>query len=227
MNELLAIGVGVVSAIIAVFLLQTWPHGYRWSSEISWTEGDPSGRSIYQVKIGRTRRRLLRPLRRGPMDARFYARVAVTGIGFRPHVEKVVPIPLDKEWRPVVAQAIAITLLPEICNERDLRYFPETIRKTRRDGSLNLADLLAVGDACLRVYAFAYRRRAGTRWMLRGIYTHGSIRPGDFRHGRLSIEETSDGRPPRRPDPERPELSDAPALTATTSRWRFSVARRR
>jgi len=44
MDPLLAsIPLGVLSAIIAVLLLQGWPHGYRWSEDISCTEENRAG----------------------------------------------------------------------------------------------------------------------------------------------------------------------------------------
>ena len=173
--------------------------------------GEPSGRPIYQVKLERRKHRVMKSLRRGPMDVEFYARVATKGIGHRPDSEKIVAVPVDKAWRPVVATSILVKLLANRCEERDLRYFPDSIRAKRRAGTLTLADLLAVGDSELRVYVFAYRRRAGTRWMIRRKYDPGAIKPGVFDGGRVAVPD--DGLPPKRPDLEEAggETADATA----------------
>jgi hypothetical protein len=141
---------------------------------------------------------LLKQYRRGPIDLEFYARIAVKGIGYRPEKEKIVAIPVDKQWRPALGRSTLVKFHPEQCDERDLRYFPGHILAKRRQGTLTIADLLGVGDAKLRVYVFANRPRAGTRWMLRGQYKLEAIKPGVF--DGMEIEPPSDGRPPKRPD---------------------------
>ena len=224
MDLLASIPLGVVSAIVAVLVLQGWPHGYRWSDDISWTEGEPSGQPIYQVRLERSKPRVLKSLRRGPMDVRFYARVATRGVGHRPSAEKIVAIPVDKAWRPVVATSTFVKLLAHRCEERDLRYFPDSIRSKRRAGTLTLADLLEVGDSELRVYVFAYRRRAGTRWMIRRKYVRSAIKPGLFDGGRVAVPE--DGRPPKRPDLE--EVADTTRRhELRAGRWRVVASRDR
>lgn len=222
MDLLASIPLGVVSAIVAVLVLQGWPHGYRWSPEISWTKGELSGQPIYQVKLERRKHRVLKSLRRGPMDVQFYARVATKGIGHRPKSEKIVAIPVDKAWRPVVGASVLVKLLTNRCEERDLRYFPDSIRSKRRSGTLTLADLLAVGESELRVYVFAYRRRAGTRWMSRGKYDRHAIKPGVFDGGRVAIPE--DGRPPMRPDLKEPG-GETRRYEIRAGRWRVSASR--
>jgi hypothetical protein len=156
------------------------------------------------------------------MDVRFYARVATKGIGHRPRAEKIVAIPVDKAWRPVVATSTLVKLLAHRCEERDLRYFPDSIRSKRRAGTLTLTDLLEVGNSELRVYVFAYRRRAGTRWMIRRKYVRSAIKPGVFVRGRVVVPD--DGRPPIRPD-----LEEAPDTTRQhelrVGRWRVVASR--
>jgi hypothetical protein len=173
-STILNAGIGVLSGIVAVVLMQVWPARYRWSKEISWTVGDVSGRPIHRVKLGR-RKRWIWKRRGGPIDVTFRARVAVTNIGTST-AEKVVAIPVSKDWRPVIGRAVLVHLLPEECDMRNLRHFPPEIHRKRAAGTLGLDDLLGVGDAELRVYVFAYRPRVGTRWMRRQKYTIESIR---------------------------------------------------
>jgi hypothetical protein len=220
MEPLVAILLGIISAIVAVVLLQIWPHGYRWSKDISWTEGSPSGDPIHQVKLGRRRRKLLKKYRPGPIDLSFYARIAVEGIGYRPDAEKVVAIPVSKSWRPAVGRSTLIKLLPAECDPRDLRYFPPEILEKRRRGTLTTADLLSVGDAKLRVYVFANRPRTGTRWMLKAQYDRHAVKPGVFDGMKVSVPE--DGCPPKRPDLLR---RDQAHFRASLGRWRLGVWR--
>lgn len=217
-------------------LLQVWPPRYRWSKEVSWTVGEESGMAIHQVKLGRRRRRIWK--RRGsPTDVTFRARVAVTGIGEKSRAEKIVAIPVDKEWRPVVGQAVLVTLLPEQCDERDLRYFPNDIRSKRANRTLRLEDLLRIENTELRVYVFAYRPRVGTRWMRRGKYTLKSIQPGGFRG--MTIDPPEDGKPPVRPDllnshqrlatPRPSDLASEPtppAVAVAVGAWAIEIRRR-
>lgn len=236
----LNLGIGVVSAIFAVVLMQAWPPRYRWSKEISWTVDGEYGRATHRVKLGR-RKRWIWKRRGSPIDVTFRARVGVRGIGPSPGTEKIVAIPVDKEWRPVIASAVFVNLLPEQCDARDLRHFPVEIRTKRADGTLDLNDLLRVGNAELRVYVFAYRPRVGTRWMRRQKYTLDAIQPGVFKG--LKVLAPGDGKPPVRPDlRSRDELSTElgtrhqPASTHTTSsvlpaasvavgRWTFEIRR--
>lgn len=195
-HTLLNLLVGIVSAVVAVVILQASPSRYKWSTDISLAEGQPSGRPVYQVKLFRRRRRVWKG-RRLPMDLTFNARVAVEGLGHRRNTEKIVPIPVTKSWRPVVAQSVLLSLLPEKCSADDLRYFPEDIREKCRLGTLTLEDLLSTGTtATLRVYVFAYRPYVGTRWMIRGRYTSPAIKPGRFAEGRGTVEVSTDGKPP-------------------------------
>ncbi len=223
MDFLVSIPVGIFSAIVAVFLLQGWPHGYSWAKDISWTEGEPSGHPIYQVKLERRKHRVFKALRRGPMDVQFHARVATKGIGYRPKLEKIVAIPVDKDWRPVVAKSVLVKLLVGQCEERHLRYFPDAVRSKRRAGTLTLEDLLKVGESELRVYVFAYRRRAGSRWMARAKYGPDAIKPGLYEGLRVVVPE--DGRPPRRPDLD--ETAETSRHEIRIGRWRAVVSRER
>jgi hypothetical protein len=240
----------VLGGIFAVVVLQAEPTRYRWSTTVSWIEDEQSGRAIHQVQFSRRQRRLwpgpltrvmndvrlalrkrrLWPRRRNPMDVTFHARVAVTGIGLRPKSEKIVPIPVEKEWRPVVAGGGVLTaLFPEHCDPRELRYFPQDIKNKRAAGTLNLQDLLGVSDAELRMYAFAYRPHVGTRLMVRQAYRLSDIVPGEYVHG--EVERSSDGKPPRRPEmlpPARytaaPTVEQVGSLTAGP--WILQVSRR-
>jgi len=226
---LLDLVIGVVSAVLAVVLLQAWPPRYRWSKEISWTVGDETGRAIHRVKLGRGRRRIWNR-RGGPIDVTFRARVAVTSIGTSTG-ENIVAIPVSKEWRPVIGRAVLVHLLPQDCDVRDLRHFPQEIHRKRADGTLRLDDLLRVGDAELRVYVFAYRRRVGTRWMLRQKYTVEAIQPGVFQG--LKVRQARDGQPPAQPEP----ITDtstlvrhgrgAPTFAVSIGRWSVELYRSR
>jgi hypothetical protein len=131
------------------------------------------------------------------MDITFNARVAVWGLGRRPDSEKIVSIPVTKSWRPSVGRSVNVVLMPELCGEIDLRYFPDEVREKRSNGSLRLEDLLSAGTcSVLRVYVFAYRPYVGTRWMLRGKYDRNAIKPGYFfpRSGKVDVRP--DGAPP-------------------------------
>jgi hypothetical protein len=195
-DDLTNVLVGIVSAIVAIVVLQTWPPRYKWSKDVSLTTGMPSRRPVYQVKLLRRRRRIFKN-RRNPMDLMFRARVATWGIGNRPNNEKIVPIPTTRPWRPSVGRTVLLPLAPHLCEEEDLRYFPTEIRKKCRAGTLTLDDLLTAGERSeLRVYVFAYRPYIGTRWMLRGRYTHDDIKPGRFQAGGGVVIVPPDRRPP-------------------------------
>ncbi len=128
----LNIVVGFFVAVAAVVLMQAWPTRYGWATTISLTQGVRSGDPIYRVRIGPARRgrlwkmlRLARFIRRrGPIDVAFYARLAVFGLGLNRNSEFVLPIPVEKAWRPSVQGGLLTTLLPNECREFDLRYFP-------------------------------------------------------------------------------------------------------
>jgi hypothetical protein len=151
----LNLAIGVLSAVIAVMLMQAWPPRYRWSTAISWTTGEESGLAIHRVKLGRSRRRLWK-YRGSPMDVTFRARVAVDGIGAKGSAEKVVAIPVDKEWRPVIASAVLVNLRPELCDERDLRYFPTDVRAKRANGTCELTTCCGLVNPPRAVSAFGW-----------------------------------------------------------------------
>ena len=194
MTAFISLIVGVASAIIAVVCLQSLPTRYRWSRSLGLTEGEHTGQPIYQVWLGRRGRKLW-PAQRNPMDVTIKARVSVSGLGRRQGTARIVPIPVDRDWRPALGVGILTVLFPQYCEPRDLRGFPQDVKDKRAAGTLRLEDLLGVGDAVLRMYAFAYRPYVGTRLMMRAEYRHPAITPGLYRHG--EVEKSKDGLPPR------------------------------
>jgi hypothetical protein len=152
---------------------------------------------MYAVRFGR-RRDLGRPesrlgglLRRrilkGPIDVTFHARMAIVEPEGENEArkEKVVPIPVDKAWRPSVNPGAIIWLLPERCDPELLRTFPNDIRAKREAGALTLEGLLECEGAQLRLYAFCYRRYMGTRFVKYSKYTKDDLRPGSHKKGRF------------------------------------------
>ena len=219
--------VGFASGIALAVILQSWPSRYTWSDTVGIAVGERDGRRIYQARFGRGQQRF--KTRRLPSDVMFRSRVVVRGLGSVPGTEVVVPIPVDHEWRPSVAQGVLTTLFPEHCDPRDLRSFPGAIREKRAAGTLDLEDLLAVGDAQLRCYAFAYRPYLGTRLMVARRFRPVDLKPGRYVSGRF--EPSPDGRPPRRPDPLPPaRLADIsrprPRVSVTVGRWSLQVHHR-
>lgn len=192
--------VGVISALITVFILQIWPSRYRWSEEISLRMGRESGRLVYSVKFYRPRRWFLKKRIKNPLDIRFRARVAVQGL-VNPDRWTFVDIPMVKPWVPALDRMSVVHPVPQLCEPFQLRHFPQAIRRKHAERSLTLEDLLESGtDADLRVYAFAYRPYIGTQWMKRGRYRNRelqrTIKPGRFKRGSGYVDETADGTPP-------------------------------
>jgi hypothetical protein len=187
---------GVVAAVAAVILMNLWPSLYRWGSVITLGEGRPSGRHMHAVRFGR-RSDLRRPEGRAgrwvrkrffksPIDVSFHARAAIVEHDENGVLkEKVVPIPLDKDWRPSVGPGVIIWLLPERCNLELLRTFPSYIRAKREAGTLTLEDFLECKGGQLRLYAFCNRRYMGTRFVRYRKYTHKDLRPGSHKDGRF------------------------------------------
>jgi hypothetical protein len=162
-TDLLSLLIGVCAAIVTILILQLWPVRYSWSEDVSRTVGDPSGRPIYRVKLFRPRR-LIYKGRRNPIDASFGARVAVTGVGRYQNYEKIIEIPVHREWLPSLGNLVHLWLMPERCDLRDLREFPDEIQEACRRQELTLEALLSSGIGSeLRVYVFAYRPYMGTR----------------------------------------------------------------
>lgn len=210
MLALLVSGVlGVSVAIVAVVLLQLWPSRFRWDTPISVQRGQPSGRLLYRVRLGRPPKRkdgLDRPwlfvvtrLRRrtkrpgGPIDVTIRARVV---IGARADAEAVASIPVLKGWRPVISRGVLTTIVPSECERDPLRHFPPHIREKRDDATLSLHDLLSVDDTQLRLYAFAYRPYLGTRIVARETYRLADLRPGSYKAGYF-VPAPDDEPPPR------------------------------
>lgn len=202
-NDLLSLLIGVCSAIVTILILQLWPVRYSWSEDVSRTVGHPSGRPNYRVKLFRPRRWLFEN-RRNPIDASFGARVSVTGLGRFQNFEKIVEIPVHREWRPSLGNLVHLWLMPERCDLRDLREFPEDIKEACRREELTLEALLESGsDAMLRVYVFAYRPYMGTRWTVRRKYLASDIKPGYFSENRGTVDASTaeGGMPPLSDDP--------------------------
>jgi hypothetical protein len=183
-------GIGIASAIAAIVLIQLWRPRCFWSKEIAQAIGAPSGEPLYQVRLGRRRRRASRrsqPRRRhwprvrwrGIVDVSISARVVVTGLRAE-HRDVVLPIPVSRAWRPVIEGGVNTFLRADLCARSDLRYFPPAIVEKHAQGVLNLHDLLGIEGARLRVYAFCYTRLTGARRMIREQYTLESVRPGHF-----------------------------------------------
>jgi hypothetical protein len=196
MDQLEAAVLGVGAAVAAVILMNLWPSLYRWGAVITLGEGRSSGRHMYAVRfgrrsdVGRPESRLGGLLRRrifkGPIDVTFHARVAIVEQGeSEVRKEKVVPIPLDKAWRPSVNPGVILWLLPERCDLELLRTFPDDIRAKREAGTLTLEDLLDRDGSQLRLYAFCYRRYMGTRFVKYSKYTQHDLRPGSHKKGRF------------------------------------------
>lgn len=202
-TALLSLVIGVCSAIATVVILQLWPARYRWSEDISLTVGHPSGRPIYRVKLSRPSRRIFKN-RRNPIDASFGARVAVSGLGRFQNYEKIVEIPVHREWLPSLGNLVHLWLLPERCDLRDLREFPADIKDSLRRQELTLDALLGCGsESVLRVYVFAYRPYMGTRWTVRRKYFFTDIKPGYFTQDGGTVDGTTaeNGSPPPSDDP--------------------------
>jgi hypothetical protein len=212
MDQLEAVVIGVGAAVAAVILMNLWPSLYRWGTVITLGEGRSSGRHMYAVRFGR-RSDVRRPesrlgglLRRrifkGPVDVTFHARMAIVEQGEGGvRKEKVVPIPIDKAWRPSVSPGVIIWLLPERCDPELLRTFPKDVRAKREAGTLTLEDLLELEGAQLRLYAFCYRRYMGTRFVKYSKYTQQEIRPGSHKEGRF-LAATADKLPQREDIPD-------------------------
>ena len=204
MTIVLSLVVGIGAAIATILLLQLWPVRYSWSHDISRTVGHPSGRALYRVKLHRPRR-LLFTNRRNPIDASFGARVAVSGVGRFQNYEKIVEIPVHPEWLPSLGDRVHVWLMPERCDVRDLREFPEEIKEACRRHELTLDALLGAGTAAvLRVYVFAYRPYMGTRWYVRRKYVAADVKPGYFAPDRGTVDTSTaeGGVPPVSDDPE-------------------------
>jgi hypothetical protein len=206
-SQLLSAIIGVGTGVAVVVLLQNWPTRYHWPKTISLTQGELSGKPIYRVRLGRRPRRKAkgrtivpgrRPGRAGPIDVTIHARVAVKGLGTRKDTEITVPLPVDKPWRPTVTGGVMTTLLPQYVEPHELRYFPQEIRDKRDQGTLRLEDFLSLPGSRLRLYAFGYRPRTGTRLMIREFFGLDAIVPGIYRDGQ--VERSEDGKPPLRPD---------------------------
>jgi hypothetical protein len=208
MDQLEAAMLGIGAAVAAVILMNLWPSLYRWGAVITLGEGRSSGRHMYAVRFGR-RSDLRRPesrlgglLRRrvfrGPIDVTFNARVAIVEQDERGvRKEKVVPIAIDKDWRPSVSPGVILWLLPERCDPELLRTFPNDIRAKREAGTLTLEDLLEQKGAQLRLYAFYM----GTRFVKYSKYTQRDIRPGSHKKGRF-VPAPADKLPKREDIPD-------------------------
>jgi|GEM_PF-5118774 len=212
MDQLEAAVLGVGAAVAAVIIMNLWPSLYRWGAVITMGKGRLSGRHMYAVRfgrrsdIGRPESRLGGALRRrifkGPIDVTFQARVAIVEQGEgEVRKEKVVPIPIDKPWRPSVSPGVILWLLPERCDLELLRTFPENIRAKREAGTLTIEDLLEHEGAQLRLYAFCYRRYMGTRFVKYSKYTLHDLRPGSHKKGRF-VQAPEDKLPLREDIPE-------------------------
>jgi hypothetical protein len=202
-SDLLSLLIGVCAAIVTILVLQLWPVRYSWSEDVSRTVGDPSGRPLYRAKLFRPRRLLFRN-RRNPIDASFGARVAVTGLGRFQNYEKIVEIPVHREWLPSLGTLVHLWLRPDQCDVRDLREFPDEIKDACLRQELTLEALLSSGtDAVLRVYVFAYRPYMGTRWTVRRKYVAADVRAGYFTPDRGVVDTSTavGGVPPPSDDP--------------------------
>jgi hypothetical protein len=216
MDQLEAAVLGVGAAVAAVILMNLWPSLYRWGTVITLGEGRSSGRHMYAVRfgrrkdVGRPESRLGRALRRkmfkGPIDVTFHARFAIVekDTEGRARKEKIVPIPVDKAWRPSVNPGIILWLLPERCDPELLRTFPNDIRAKREAKTLTLEDLLKRDGAQLRLYAFCYRRYMGTRFVKYSTYTQNDVRAGSHKKGRFVAAPAGEL-------PQREDIPDSPA----------------
>jgi hypothetical protein len=201
----LTAALGVVTAVVAVFVIQAWPSRYGWGEVVSLGKGEPTGRPIYAVRFGRKLPKgraarglwaLLNQLRlKGPIDITFHARVVIDiGTG----KEKAVPVPVEKPWRPGVSGGVLIFLLPSQCELAQLRPFPAHIQRKHKEGRLSLDDLLALENSRLRLYAYCYRRYMGTRFVKYSAYMRGDIKAGTHKKGRFV--PAPNGAPPLVPD---------------------------
>jgi hypothetical protein len=175
MDAVLSFAIGVASAVVTVMLLQTWPTRFRFASRVERSRGDRTGRRIYRVKLYRPQRPGARLLRR-PFDVTFHARVVLDPR----RSEKVVEIPVGKDWRPRIAGAVMTDLLPFACDPRELRPFPTDVQEKRRTGTLTIDHLLAVPNTVLRVYAFMHRPYSGTRLVVFREYDADAVQSGHF-----------------------------------------------
>jgi len=226
-GALVSLAIGVGSAIVAVVCLQVLPTRYRWSKNIGWTQGRLTGQPIHRVWLGRRGPRIWR-IQRGPFDVAIHARLVVAGLGRDPKTVRVVEIPVRHAWRAALGPGVLTVLFPQLCDPGELVGFPDDIIAKRRAGTLNLADLLDVGDAKLWMYAFGYRHYIGTRIKIHRTYTKEHLAPGRLRRGKLQRSE--DGRPPLVADIRAPTSikSDEPVwLSARFGSWEVRLGRRR
>jgi hypothetical protein len=130
--------------------------------------------------------------------------VAITGLGRFQNYEKIVEIPVHREWLPSLGDLVHLWLMPERCDLRDLREFPDEIKESLKRQELTLEALLECGTtSVLRVYVFAYRPYMGTRWTVRRKYAASDIEPGYFSLDRGTVDASTaeNGNPPPSDDP--------------------------
>ena len=210
--EIIGVVTGVFSSLLVVVLVQVWPSAYRWGPVVSWTREEGTGRDTYRIRFGlrpadtllrgrfrkwrkAARRRRLVLHRYGPFDVEIHARVAVRGLTEGdPDIETIVEIPVDRDWRPAVAEGGLTRLRPEYCDPYELRSFSQEIRDKHSAGQLNLHDLLELERATLRLYAFASRPYVGTRLVGRGSYKLKEVVAG--RYVKDQFEPAADLAPP-------------------------------
>jgi hypothetical protein len=172
---------GLLSGVAVLFAMQIWPVRYKWSRDISWQQNEAGPK--FEARIFR-KPYILWKNRRLPFDVSFSARIAIHIRGRPPTEEKIIEIPVTKSWRPVIAREISVMVLPKHCQPEELEYLPPDLLRKAKTRPLLLSDFLKPRrewtKAKLRIYAFGYRPYTGSRWMVRGVYSWGSLVRGEF-----------------------------------------------
>jgi hypothetical protein len=185
MEFLREVVIGLLTAVVAVLIMQNVPVGLRLSNEMQIRQRH-DGTRIYRAML---RRRWWYPrIFAGPVDVNFYGRF-VTGHEGNEHILEV---PLVKQWRPAVGRQVMPSVVIDQCNGDRLRQFLRIIQVDEGHGlPQSLDDLFDLQpDAELRIYVFGYHRRTGTRWTLERKYARDRVKPGRFdRAGRRVVEE--------------------------------------
>jgi hypothetical protein len=171
---------GIISGILASLLLQNIPVPVKWSDQITVISGNRGEGTVHRARLSRRRWSHVFNAR-GPVDLQLHASMSVR---INDKLERNIPIPLDKEWRPGIKSSIPVLLNPQQCRAEDLRKLPEEIRHIHREGDLTLEALFKVGrpsdnsdkQSELRLYAYGIRRRTGTRFLCAHAYTREEIK---------------------------------------------------
>jgi len=112
-----------------------------------------------------------------------------------PDSELILPIPVQKDWRPAVRGIVYVVLEPQRCDADQLEGLAPGLVKARNDGTLTLGMLFdEVEDADLFIYVFGFHRRTGARWMCRGHYKKAQVVNGKF--GRHQLQVIPEEEPP-------------------------------